>query len=90
VDAEGHLWVAQWDGACLSRFRPDGTRERVVRLPVRRPTCVAFGGPDFDVLYVTSARTGLTAPGEFDGGLLALRPGVRGLAEARFGVGRRA
>jgi sugar lactone lactonase YvrE len=85
VDAEGHLWVAQWDGSQLSRFRPDGSRERVVPLPVRRPTCMAFGGADFDTLYVTSARTGLAEPGPYDGGVLAFKPGVRGLPEARFG-----
>ncbi len=84
VDAEGCLWVAHWDGARLSRFCPDGTLDRVVSLPVRRPTCMAFGGPDLDVLYVTSARAGLTDPGLDDGGVLAFRPGVRGLPEARF------
>ncbi len=84
VDAEGHLWVAQWDGACLSRFRPDGTRERIVPLPAKRPTCMAFGGADLDILYITSASVGLATPGPCDGGLMALRPGVRGLPEARF------
>lgn len=87
VDAEGHLWVAQWGGSQLSRFRPDGTRERTLPVPVRRPTCMAFGGPNLDILYITSARTGLTDPRPEEGGLLAVRTGVKGLREARFGVG---
>jgi len=29
-------------------------------MPVSRPTSVAFGGPNLDVLYVTSMRLGLT------------------------------
>jgi sugar lactone lactonase YvrE len=60
----------------------------VVRLPVQRPTCPAFGGSDLAVLYVTSATIGLApdalAAQPWAGGLLALDPGVRGLPEARF------
>jgi L-arabinonolactonase len=88
VDADGFVWLAHWDGWRLSRFDPTGRVERVIRLPVQRPTCPAFGGPDLDVLYVTSATVGLT-PADLHrqpwaGGILALDPGVRGLAEARF------
>jgi len=32
-----------------------------VELPVTQPTCVAFGGEAFDLLFVTSAREGLDA-----------------------------
>ena len=31
-----------------------------VDLPVERPTSCAFGGPDRDTLFVTSAREGLS------------------------------
>ena len=74
-------------GAC-SRFDPDGRLEHVVRLPVQQPTCPAFGGPELDVLYVTSASIGLSAAERaqqpWAGAILALNPGVRGLPEARF------
>ena len=39
-----------------ARYDPDGARERTVALPVSHPTSCAFGGPDLDELYVTSAR----------------------------------
>jgi sugar lactone lactonase YvrE len=89
VDADGFVWVAHWDGWRLTRYDPAGRVERTVPLPVQRPTCPAFGGPALDVLYVTSATTGL-GPGDLQaqpwaGGILALAPGVRGLAETRFG-----
>ena len=44
--------------------------------------------PDLDVLYVTSATIGLSpaalAAQPCAGGILAIDPGVRGIAEARF------
>jgi sugar lactone lactonase YvrE len=88
VDAEGFVWLAHWDGWRVTRYDPAGRVARVVRLPVQRPTCPAFGGPDLDVLYVTSATIGLTdtarARQPWAGGLLAAKPGVRGLPEVRF------
>jgi len=88
VDAEGCVWIAHWNGWRVTRYDPTGRVVRVVRLPVQRPTCPAFGGVDLDVLYVTSASIGLSAEERarqpWAGGLLALDPGVRGLAEARF------
>ena len=54
VDAEGCLWNAQvYDGKVI-RYRPDGTVDRVIDMPVKKVTSVMFGGPDLDILYVTS------------------------------------
>jgi sugar lactone lactonase YvrE len=61
IDAEGFLWNAHWDGWRLVRYRPDGTLDRVVEMPVQRPTSCAFGGSDLGVLFITSARKGLSA-----------------------------
>jgi sugar lactone lactonase YvrE len=88
IDAEDHIWVALWDGWAVHRYRPDGTLDRVVELPVARPTSCAFGGADLADLYVTSARMGLTA-GALEaqphaGGVFVLRPGVRGRLPNRF------
>ncbi|HEX7581983.1 MAG TPA: SMP-30/gluconolactonase/LRE family protein [Gaiellaceae bacterium] len=88
VDAEDHIWVAFWDGWAIRRYRPDGSLDRIVALPVARPTSCAFGGDDLNDLYVTSARTGLTADAleaqPHAGGVFVLRPGVRGRAPNRF------
>ena len=47
-------------------------------MPTAIPTCCEFGGPELDVLYVTSARLRkLTEP--MAGALFALDVGVRGL-----------
>lgn len=61
VDADDHVWSAHWDGSRVTRYRPDGSVERVVPLPVPRPTSCCFGGPDLTTLFVTSATIGLDA-----------------------------
>ncbi|MEU5609157.1 SMP-30/gluconolactonase/LRE family protein [Streptomyces sparsogenes] len=85
VDADGGVWVALWDGGAVRRYAPDGTLDRVVELPVRRPTACAFGGPDLTDLYVTSARVGL-GPAEqpLAGSVLVLAGAGQGLAQPAF------
>ncbi len=53
-------------------------------MPVRHPTSVNFGGPDLDVLFVTSisASHRLSDPTPESGGLFAITGlGARGMAE---------
>jgi len=44
MDAEGGYWSAGVSAGVLNRWRPDGTLDRVVRLPVSAPTMPCFGG----------------------------------------------
>lgn len=92
IDADGGLWNAQWEGRCVVRYDPQGAETARIALPVSRPTCPAFGGPELDVLYVTSARGGLGKERLRDepqaGGVLALAPERRGLPESRFVLAR--
>ena len=88
VDAEGCLWVAHWDGWRVSRYGPDGKPREMIRMPVQRPTSCAFGGPDLSVLYVTSARMGLSdsalAATPLSGSVFAVHTKTVGLAEPKF------
>ena len=61
VDAEGYVWNCKWAGGRIVRYAPDGTIDRVVPLPVPRPTRCAFVGDDLETLAMTSARIGLDA-----------------------------
>ncbi len=89
VDAEGFVWVALWDGWRVARFAPDGRPDRVIHLPVPRPTSVAFGGEGYSTLFVTSARVRLSAAeltaAPLSGSVFAIDPGgPRGLPEPDF------
>lgn len=78
VDAEGHLWVAHWGGARISRFTPDGKFERSIELPASQITNICFAGADCERMFVTSAADGLTGE-EHAGALFEVDAGVRGL-----------
>lgn len=83
MDTQGFLWNARWGGHCLLRLAPDGCVDRIVELPVSHPTSCAFGGPDLDILYVTSAVPA-DASGRWDGALLSARADVCGSPGRRF------
>ncbi|MDH3753992.1 MAG: SMP-30/gluconolactonase/LRE family protein [Acidimicrobiia bacterium] len=88
VDATGCYWIACVYGWALLRATPDGRVDRIIELPVEKPTMPAFGGAGLDTLFLTSISTGgsqPTAPGQpLAGGVLALTPGVSGLPEPVF------
>ena len=55
IDSEGCLWSAHWDGARITRYLPNGTVDKVYKMPVSRPTSLAFASSDLKTLIVTSA-----------------------------------
>lgn len=60
VDANGHLWVACYNGGRVINIDPaTGVQLQTVSLPVMKTTSCCFGGPDYTDLYVTSASLGL-------------------------------
>jgi L-arabinonolactonase len=87
VDAAGRIWVALWAAGKVAVLDPAGARLGVVPVAASQPTCVAFGGPDLDILAVTSARTDLSADElarQPDAGALFLyRVNAVGLPECR-------
>lgn len=90
VDSEGYYWMALVYDGRICRFAPDGTLDREIEMPVKKVTSVQFGGPDLDVLYVTSmAKPPLPrfpSDGVQRGSLFAITGlGVTGMPEPRFG-----
>jgi L-arabinonolactonase len=58
VDRDGLYWVAVYQGGKIGAYRPDGSLERAVDMPVKLVSSVAFGGPDLDRLFVTTIAHG--------------------------------
>ena len=89
VDADGCYWMAGVGGWQVVRLTPAGKVDRIVDVPVERPSKPMFGGAGLDVLYLTSIGSGLT-PGTEQrqpeaGGLFAISGlGVTGVEQARF------
>jgi sugar lactone lactonase YvrE len=88
VDSEGAYWCAMFEGGRLLRFAPDGTLLREVRVPLRCPTMIAFGGADLRTLYITSASHKRPAEERaqypLTGCVLSLRVDVAGLPEPLY------
>jgi L-arabinonolactonase len=88
VDAAGYLWNAHWGAGRVVRYAPDGSVRHEIEIPTSQPTCIAFGGKSLDLLFVSSAREGLTPKSlrsePHAGDLFVYRTEVRGLAEPRF------
>lgn len=84
VDAEGCVWVALWDGACVVRFSPDGRELLRIPFPTRLTSCPAFGGKDLTDIYVTSAGGDKRSErNPLAGALFRINCGVRGVPEFR-------
>ena len=96
VDADGFLWCAHWFGGCVTRYDADGKRERRVTTPAAQTSSLAFGGPELDEIYVTSAALNnclMLAPEGYDpakifvgGPLYRFRAGIRGKLKFRSDI----
>jgi len=60
VDSEDYIWGAHWDGWKITRYTPDGKIDKVYDLPVPNVSSCCFGGPNLDILFITSAQKGLS------------------------------
>jgi sugar lactone lactonase YvrE len=88
-DAEGGYWICHVGAWRVARYLPDGRIDRVIGLPIQRPTACAFGGPNLETLYVTTATHPLPetmlAKQPLAGSLFAIdNLGVKGIPEPVF------
>ena len=61
MDTEGKIWVALWGGWSVVRFDPETGGELArIPVPVSRTSACAFGGPNLDELYITTAKKDIT------------------------------
>lgn len=59
VDTDDRLWVGLYDGWSIARLSIEGEIERLLPLPVPRPTGLAFGGDGRGAVFVTTSRIDL-------------------------------
>jgi sugar lactone lactonase YvrE len=90
VDVDGGIWTAFFAGSRVVRYRPNGTIDLVVPLPVTNPTCLCFGGDDLRTLYITTATKFLTpeqrASEPLAGSVFAVHGIGQGMPEHRFAI----
>ncbi len=91
IDADDHLWVALWGGHKVVRVDPrSGNVVFEVNVPANNVTSCAFGGPELNELYITTARVGQTdeqlARTPKAGSLFVARVPFRGLGANCFGA----
>ena len=90
IDSDGMLWVAHYGGSCVSRWNPNTAQLlEKIDLPVTQVTACAFGGPNLDILFITSAAQELDAA-ELErqplaGGLFSIKTPYQGVLSFRFG-----
>ncbi|MCD2362396.1 SMP-30/gluconolactonase/LRE family protein [Sulfitobacter mediterraneus] len=81
VDADGHLWNAQWGASRVARYTPDGRFQTAVVFPASQISCPAFGGSGLDRLFATSAADGLPQDASAHGKTYDVQTAVRGQEE---------
>ena len=86
VDSEGRVWSALFGGAAIVRHDENGEIDRTIEIPATSVTSLAFCGPSFDQLYVTSGTFLAEADDEYPGGLFVITPGETGVEEYRSRV----
>jgi sugar lactone lactonase YvrE len=87
VDADGVVWVSVFQAGKIAAYRPDGGLERVIDMPVKLISSVAWGGVELDQLYVTTIDpTQFGWPAEEGSGHVFVVEGLgtRGVPEARY------
>ena len=60
VDADDNFVCAEWGGARVAVYSPEGRFLRAYPFPAPHTSCPAIGGPDMATLYCTSAQQGMS------------------------------
>ncbi|HLF35031.1 MAG TPA: SMP-30/gluconolactonase/LRE family protein [Cyclobacteriaceae bacterium] len=90
IDSADKLWVAHWGGGMVGRWDPlTGKLLAKVVVPAPNVTSCAFGGPELDVLYITTAREGMSEDDILKypeaGSIFKVAPGVNGVTADFWG-----
>lgn len=85
IDEEDKLWVGLWDGDAVAQFDPlTGELLQKIEVPAHNVTSCAFGGKNFETLYITTSSLDMTEEEQkkypLAGSIFKVNPGVKGVA----------
>lgn len=88
VDKDGNIWSAHWGLGQVRVFDPAGDLIAEIETPASQPSCVAFGGKHLDLLFVTSAKEGMSDAILCDepsaGHVFVFKTNTRGIEEMQY------
>ena len=86
VDGDGNYWICANDAGKIHQFSPQGELISSLNVPVSKPSMCAFGGPDMNILFVTSIQPAVAVGNEagLSGAVFSLELNVKGQIEPCF------
>jgi len=87
MDKEGMLWIAHWGGARVSHWDPiKGEKLGEVLVGSKNVTSCAFGGADYQTLFITTAAVGGNRENALkgEGGLYHYQPRIGGRKDYKY------
>ncbi|MEO6291172.1 MAG: SMP-30/gluconolactonase/LRE family protein [Burkholderiaceae bacterium] len=86
VDTQGNYWICANDAGQIHCFNPQGALLSSISVPVSKPSMCAFGGPDLNVLFVTSIQPAAAVGKDscLSGAVFSIELDVKGQVEPYF------
>ena len=87
IDVENNLWNAEWDGSRVVVYNNKAEIINEINLSIKRPTSCTFGGPEMDLLFITSAMLGNNLDNEkenLNGRTLCIKTNTKGNFSNKF------
>ncbi|MAU28972.1 MAG: hypothetical protein CMJ07_07310 [Pelagibacterales bacterium] len=84
VDSNNTLWNAEWNGGQVAQYDKNGKIISKIKTPMKKPTCVAFGGPNMNKLFITSAKDINSNEDDTSGKTICIQMNVKGQLSNRY------
>jgi sugar lactone lactonase YvrE len=86
VDTDGNYWICANDAGKIHQFSPQGGLLSSLNVPVSKPSMCAFGGPDMNILFVTSIQPAIAVGNEagLSGAVFSVELNAKGQVEPCF------
>ena len=88
LDNNKNLWVAHFNGACISVFNQKAKLIHRIQFPAKNITNCTFGGKNIKELYVSTATKGMSKADlrkfRYSGFFFSVKTNVRGVLQKKF------